>query len=245
MCLWEVLSDTLSRPEMQQKNQAPRTCEISPNLKVKVPTYMTFCNVEWWLFPLLAIPKWVVPGKREACQGNALTLVLSSLKIPECPYHWLDVGYLLELTEVERLKNVWHAKQSKPNLKEIYDLQSSQKLIFLFSQRLKSVFVVRSDIINVMAATSFMVHLRENKKNCWVKWPVDYMVWRERALLGFQSCLCKTQLLWPHAVALVIIITMYLLPAGRGPHPHLLLMGFLKCPKKRSFLRLSWEDEIL
>lgn len=123
-------------------------------------------------------------------------------------------------------------KQSKPNLKEIYDLQSSQKLIFLFSQRLKSVFVVGSDIINVMAATSFMVHLRENKKSCCVKWPVDYMVWRERALLGFQSCLCKTQPLWPHAVALVIIITTYLLPAGRGPHPHLLLVGFLYCPKE-------------
>lgn len=68
-----------------------KTCETSPNLKVSVPTYMAFCNVEWWLFPPFAIAKWVVPGKREAWQGSALTVVLSSLKIPECPYHWLDV----------------------------------------------------------------------------------------------------------------------------------------------------------
>lgn len=36
-----------------------------------------------------------------------------------------------------------------------------------------------------------------------------------------------------------------LLPVGRGPHSHLLLLGveFLQCPKKTNFLRVSWEND--
>lgn len=61
-----------------------KTCEISPNLKA-------FCDVEWWLFLLLAIAKVSSAREERSLTWECPYLGSQQPEIPECPYHWLDV----------------------------------------------------------------------------------------------------------------------------------------------------------